>query len=101
MAHVVIRQPLTAEARILFQCSPRGGQSTNGEFFLPVLQVSSVIIIPPLLQNTGQKIKKKNCIFMNMLLIYLFASMKLEKGHKNYLTLVLNYATTMIFYEIG
>ena len=26
---------------------------------------------------------------MNMLFIYLFASMKLEKGHKNYLTLVL------------
>ena len=26
---------------------------------------------------------------MNMLLIYLFASMKLEKGHKNYLALVL------------
>ena len=26
---------------------------------------------------------------MNMLLIYLFASMKLEKGHKNYLAVVL------------
>ena len=26
---------------------------------------------------------------MNILLIYLFASMKLEKGHKNYLPLVL------------
>ena len=26
---------------------------------------------------------------MNMLLIYLFASMKLEKGHNNYLALVL------------
>jgi hypothetical protein len=26
---------------------------------------------------------------MNMLLRYLFASMKLEKGHKNYLALVL------------
>jgi len=26
---------------------------------------------------------------MNMLLRYLFASMKLEKGHKNYLVLVL------------
>jgi len=27
---------------------------------------------------------------MNKLLIYLFASMKLEKGHKNYFALVLN-----------
>jgi len=32
---------------------------------------------------------KKNVSVMNMLLIYLFASMKLEKKHKNYLTLVL------------
>ena len=39
---------------------------------------------------------------MNMLLIYLFASMKLEKGHKkNYLALVLKLCYTMIFYEIG
>ena len=39
---------------------------------------------------------------MNMLLIYLFASMKLEKGHKkNYLDLVLKLCYTMIFYEIG
>jgi hypothetical protein len=38
---------------------------------------------------------------MNMLLIYLFAYMKLEKGHKNYLAVVLKLATTMIFYEIG
>jgi uncharacterized membrane protein YphA (DoxX/SURF4 family) len=39
---------------------------------------------------------------MNMLLINLFASMKLEKGHKkNYLTLVLKLCYAMIFYEIG
>jgi len=39
---------------------------------------------------------------MNMLLIYLFASMKLVKGHKkNYLALVLKLCYTMIFYEIG
>jgi len=36
------------------------------------------------------KFKKKIVSVMNMLLIYLFASMKLEKGHKrNYLALVL------------
>jgi len=39
---------------------------------------------------------------MNMLLIYLFASMKLGKGHKKiYLALVLKLCYTMIFYEIG
>jgi len=39
---------------------------------------------------------------MNMLLIYLFASVKLEKGHKkDYLALVLKLRYTMIFYEIG
>jgi len=39
---------------------------------------------------------------MNMLLIYLFASMKLEKGHnKCYLVLVLIICYTLIFYEIG
>ena len=39
---------------------------------------------------------------MNMLLIYLFASMKLEKGHKkNYLDLVLKLCYTVTFYEIG
>jgi len=40
---------------------------------------------------------------MNMLLlIYLFASMKLEKGHKkNYLALVLKLCYTMTFYEIS
>jgi len=38
---------------------------------------------------------------MIMLLIYLFASMKLEKGHKkDYLALVLKLCHTMIFYEI-
>jgi len=39
---------------------------------------------------------------MNMLLVYLFASMKLEKGHKKYhLALVLKLFYTMLFYEIG
>jgi len=39
---------------------------------------------------------------MNMLLIYLFASMKLEKGHKkDYLALVLKICYIMLFYEIG
>jgi hypothetical protein len=35
------------------------------------------------------KFKKKIVSEMNMLLIYLFASIKVEKGHKNYLALVL------------
>jgi len=38
---------------------------------------------------------------MNMLLIYLFASLKLENGHKNYLALVLKLRYTVIFYEMG
>jgi len=39
---------------------------------------------------------------MNTLLIYLFASMKLEKGHKkNYLAIVLKLFYTMVLYEIG
>jgi len=39
---------------------------------------------------------------MVMLLIYLFASMKLEKGHKkDYLAIVLKLCYTVIFYEIG
>ena len=39
---------------------------------------------------------------MNMLLIYLFASMKLEKGHKkDYLVLVLKLCYTVLFYVIG
>ena len=39
---------------------------------------------------------------MNMLLIYLFASMKLEKGHKkNYLALVLKLCYHYDIYEIG
>jgi hypothetical protein len=38
---------------------------------------------------------------INMLLIYLFASMKLEKGHKNYLALILKLCYIIIFYEIG
>ena len=48
IAHAVSRQPLTAEARVRFQCSPCGKQSDTGEFFLPVLQFSPVSIIPPL-----------------------------------------------------
>jgi hypothetical protein len=43
-----------------------------------------IIIILITTYNSAQKIKKKLPL-MNMLLIYLFASMKLEKGHKNYL----------------
>ena len=40
--------------------------------------------------NTGQQISKTFFVsVMNMLLIYLFASMKLAKGHKNYLALFL------------
>jgi len=39
---------------------------------------------------------------MNMLFIYLFASMKLEKGHKrDYLALLLKLRYTVLFYEIG
>jgi len=39
---------------------------------------------------------------MDMLLIYLFASMKLEKGRKrDYLALVLKIFYTMLFYKIG
>ena len=39
---------------------------------------------------------------MNMLLIYLFATMKLENGHKkDYLPLVLKLCFPMLFYEIG
>ena len=38
---------------------------------------------------------------MNMLLIYLFESMKLENGHiKDYLALVLKLYFTVLFYEI-
>jgi hypothetical protein len=37
-----------------------------------------------------------------MLLIYLFVSMKLEKGYKeDYLALVLKLCYTVLFYEIG
>ena len=50
---------------------------------------------------TGQEISNFFVPVMNMLLIYLFASMKLEKGHKNYLALILKLCYTMIFYEIG
>ena len=57
-------------------------------------------IFPITLDN---KFKKKNFFVsvMNMLLIYLSASVKLEKGHKKYnLALVLKLCYTMIFYEI-
>jgi len=37
---------------------------------------------------------------MNMLLLYLFASMKLEKGQKNYLALILKFMLPL-YYEIG
>jgi len=48
------------------------------------------------------KFKKKFESVMNMLLIYLFASMKLEKGHnKDYLALVLKICYTMLFYKTG
>ena len=48
------------------------------------------------------KFKKKYFVsVINMLLIYLFASMKLEKGHKNYLALILKLCYIIIFYEIG
>jgi len=53
--------------------------------------------------NTGQHISKHFFVpLINTLLIYLFASMKVEKGHKkNCLALVLKLSYTMIFYEIG
>jgi len=39
---------------------------------------------------------------MNMSLIYLFVSMKIENGHKkDYLALVLKLCFIMLFYEIG
>jgi len=48
------------------------------------------------------RFKKKIKSVMNMLLLYLFASMKLEKGHKkDYVTLVLILRRTVIFYELG
>ena len=51
---------------------------------------------------TGQQIKKKFVSVMNMLIIYLFASMKLEEEHKkDYLALVLKLCYTVLFYEIG
>jgi len=37
---------------------------------------------------------------MNMLSIYLFASMKLEKRHKNRMALVIKLFYTVLFYEI-
>jgi len=54
--------------------------------------------------NTGKQISNNFFVLsvMNMLLIYLFASMKLENGHKkDYLALVLKLCFTVLFYEIG
>ena len=51
---------------------------------------------------TGQQISNNFLSVVNMLLIYLFESMKLENGHKkDYLALVLKLCFTMLFYEIG
>jgi hypothetical protein len=53
--------------------------------------------------NTGQQISIIFFLYlaMNMLLIYSFASVKLEKGHKKLLgSSFYNYTTAMIFYEI-
>ena len=52
---------------------------------------------------TGQQISNNFFVsVMNMLLIYLFASMKLENGHKkDYLVLVLKLCFTVLFYKIG
>jgi hypothetical protein len=38
--------------------------------------------------NSGQQIKKKIVYSMNVLLIYFFACIKLEKRHKNYWALL-------------
>ena len=52
--------------------------------------------------NTGQQISNNFFCICNMLLIYLFASMKLENGHKKYyLALVLKLCYAVLFYEIG
>ena len=57
-------------------------------------------LLPPLLWTTN--FKKIFVSVMNMLLIYLFESMKLEKGHKkDYLALLLKLCHTVLFYEIG
>ena len=48
------------------------------------------------------KFQKMFVSVMNMLLIYLFVSMKLEKGHKkDYLALVLKICYSILFYKIG
>jgi hypothetical protein len=52
MAEAVGRRPVTAEASIQSQVSPReicGGQSASGTGFSPITSVSPVIIIPPML----------------------------------------------------
>ena len=54
-----------------------------------------------LAKNTtlDNKLKTNVVSVMNMLLIYILASMNLEKVHKNCLVLVLTFCYTMIFYE--
>jgi len=55
-----------------------------------------------MLVTLENKFQKLFVSVMNMLLIYLFASLKLEKGHKkDYLALVLKLCYTVLFYEIG
>ena len=51
MAHAFSRLPLTAEVRVRFQCSPCVGQSDTGAFVLPVLEVSPVRLMKPLLHT--------------------------------------------------
>ena len=60
-------------------------------------------LVLPAFDYTGQQISNNFFVsVMNMLLIYLFSSMKLENGHKkHYLALVLKLCCTMLFYEIG
>jgi len=61
-------------------------QKSAGKFFASVFWDQDGIL---LIDYTGHQISKTFVSVMDMLLIYLLACMKLEKGHKNYLTLVL------------
>ena len=59
-------------------------------------------IVPVALITLDNKFRNFFVSVMNMLLVYLFASVKLEKGHKkHFLALLLKLCYTMIFYEIG
>ena len=54
MAQAVGHRPLTAEARVRFQASPRGicgGQSRLGQVLLRVFLSSPIIIIPKMLHT--------------------------------------------------